>query len=510
MPKILPAIYSYEDMKAKWSQDNPDEPPYTRRSDLETGRYALDKWLIRVDDENKTLAVIGWKEHPQHTVTGGLLATARGREIGGNTAALVSARKPQMPQNNPLVTAFKHRDGDNSRWITTGKKAGWAFPDDTELFEQYSSLLPEDVKNDWLQTYPETFGTKPINPEALSKEMYDGIEEFMIAKNERYIRELGESGYNIIDTTNNKRLNTIGLSKSQAKHMLQLLKEGKSVREYTKPRHSRWKSQLKKRESNWINILKVLPPAHYRDYSVPEKDNTHVSNPPKAYDYGTVRAIVRGHYLNRVKDVRGHGTSDTDTDEIEKWVECFKGKSQGDYWIYRKADENNYEIILVDVYTKADAPIKGTNKKFNRKTPTFASLEGKEDEKEDEKEEKKEDEKEDKKEDEKEKEKKKYITKLIVFTNYFKSMTLSQLKKEHSSRAKVDCNYSGEKPNHPKGQVIQQKIKKPDGPPNIFTQNRSTPSRNKQVNNNRGRKKSRNQQGRNKEADFQRNRNKRW
>ena len=40
MPKVLPAIYSYEDMKAKWSQDNPDEPPYTRRSDLETGRYA--------------------------------------------------------------------------------------------------------------------------------------------------------------------------------------------------------------------------------------------------------------------------------------------------------------------------------------------------------------------------------------------------------------------------------------------------------------------------------------
>jgi len=101
MPKVLPAIYSYEDMKAKWLQDNPDEP-YTRRSDLETGRYALDKWLIRVDDEGKTLAVIGWKEHPKHTVTGGLLATARGREIGGNTAALVAARKPQMPQNNPL------------------------------------------------------------------------------------------------------------------------------------------------------------------------------------------------------------------------------------------------------------------------------------------------------------------------------------------------------------------------------------------------------------------------
>lgn len=468
MPKVLPAIYSYEDMKAKWLQDNPDEP-YTRRSDLETGRYALDKWLIRVDDEGKTLAVIGWKEHPKHTVTGGLLATARGREIGNNTAALVAARKPQMPQNNPLVTSFKHRDGDNSRWVAGGKKAGWAFPDDTELFEQYSSLLPEDVKNDWLQAYPETFGTKPINPEALSKEMYDGVEQFMIAKNERYIRELGESGYNIIDTTNNKRLNTIGLSKSQAKNMIKLLKEGKSVWEYTKPRHSRWKSQLKKSASNWANILKVMPPSKYRDYAVPEKDNSHVTYPPKAYDYGTVRAIVRGHYLLGVHS--GHGTSDRNTDEIEQWVKCLEAKSQGRYWFYRNADENNYEIILADIYTVKGSRIAGTTKDFNRNMPTFAALESGETE---------------------------LITKLIVFTNYFKSMTLSQLQREFTNRTRVDCFYTGIKPSHPKGQAIKQKIKKPDGPKPIVPRTYSP--------NKRGKKRSRNQQGRNKEAEFQRRR----
>ena len=428
MPKVLPAIYSYEDMKAKWLRDNPDEP-YTRRSDLETGRYALDKWLIRVDDEGKTLAVIGWKEHPKHTVTGGLLATARGREIGENTAALVAARKPQMPQNNPLVTSFKHRDGDNSRWIASGKKAGWAFPDDTELFEQYSSLLPEDVKNDWLQAYPETFGTKPINPEELSKEMYEGVEEFMIAKTERYIQKLGEWGYEVIDTTENRRLNTIGLSKSQAKHMIQLLKEGKSVWEYIRPR-GRWKSQLKKRDDNWKNIIKVMPPSKYRDYAVTEKDGSHVPHPPKAYDYGTVRAIVRGHYLLGVHG--GHGTSDRNTDEIEQWIKCFEGKSQGKYWMYRTADENNYEIILVDVYTIQGSRITGTTKDFNRNTPTFAALEGGE---------------------------KQYITKLIVFTNYFDSMTLSRLQREHTSRARVDCVYTGVKPSHPKGEAIQQKKK---------------------------------------------------
>ena len=36
MPKVLPAIFSYDDMKSKWNQDNPDEP-YTRRKDLEAG-----------------------------------------------------------------------------------------------------------------------------------------------------------------------------------------------------------------------------------------------------------------------------------------------------------------------------------------------------------------------------------------------------------------------------------------------------------------------------------------
>lgn len=481
MPKVLPAIYSYEDMKEKWLQDNPDEP-YTRRSDLETGRYALDKWLIRVDDEGKTLAVIGWKEHPQHTVTGGLLATKRGREVGGNTEALVSARMPQMPQNNPLVTSFKHRDGDNSRWIAGGKRAGWAFPDDTELFEQYSSLLPEDVKNDWLQAYPDTFGTKPINPESLSKEMYDGIEEFMLAKNERYIRELGKSGYNVIDTKTNKRLNTIGLSKSQAKDMLELLKEGKSVWEYTKPRHSRWKSQLKKSTLNWADILKVLPPSHYRNYPVPEKDDSHVNYPPKAYDYGTVRAIVRGHYLLGVHG--GHGTSDRNTDEIEQWVKCLEGKSQGRYWFYRTNAENNYAIILADVYTIAGSRIAGTTKDFNRKMPSFKAQEtGEAGE---------------------------VITKLIVFTNYFKSLTLSQLQREHTNRTRVDCFYTGNKPNHPLGQNIKQKVKKPDGPkPISASRPRPTPQRNKlngSGSRGRGPRKRRNQQGRNKEAEFQRRR----
>tara|TARA_Y100000289_G_scaffold61404_1_gene69442 strand:- start:676 stop:1329 length:654 start_codon:yes stop_codon:yes gene_type:complete len=175
-------------------------------------------------------------------------------------------------------------------------------------------------------------------------------------------------------------------------------------------------------ELMWFDILKVMPPSHYFDYAMPEHDMSHVDYPPKAYDYGTVRVIVRGHYL---KGVHGnHGTSNRNTDEIEKWVDCVKDLAQGRYWFYRKEDVNNYEIILVDIYTTKERRIAGTTKKFNRNMRN---------------------------------QNQELITKLIVFTNYFDSRTLSQLKREYTGRKKVDCFYKGIKPNHPKGQAILEK-----------------------------------------------------
>jgi hypothetical protein len=152
MPKVLPAIFSYEEMKRKWLEDNPEEP-YTRRKDLETGIYALDKWVVRVDDEGRVISTVGWKEHATHTVVGGMLATAKGREIGGNNRTLQDAREPQLNQSKPLVGVFGHRDGDNTRWIANAKRNSWKFPDD-EGFEQAKTLLPEQVINEWSSAYP--------------------------------------------------------------------------------------------------------------------------------------------------------------------------------------------------------------------------------------------------------------------------------------------------------------------------------------------------------------------
>lgn len=152
MPKVLPAIFSYEDMKSRFAQDNPDEP-YTRRADLESGIYALDSWLIRVDDDNKAISTVGFKEHPSHTVVGGMYASAKGREIGGNNRALQIAREPQLNQSKPLVAAFGHRDGDNARWIAKAKQNGWKFPEDND-FQQVSQMLPEQIVNAWNSAYP--------------------------------------------------------------------------------------------------------------------------------------------------------------------------------------------------------------------------------------------------------------------------------------------------------------------------------------------------------------------
>lgn len=163
MVKVLPAIFSYEDMKKRFAQDNPDDP-YTRRKDLESGIYELDSWIIRVDDNDKAISTVGWKEHPSHTVLGGMYATEYGESLGGNSKALQDAREPQLNQSKPLVASFKHRRGNNARWIANAKKNGWSFPD-SENWEQMSSLLPKDVLNAWLSKYPQTMAIRSIRDE---------------------------------------------------------------------------------------------------------------------------------------------------------------------------------------------------------------------------------------------------------------------------------------------------------------------------------------------------------
>ena len=199
MPKVLSAIFSYEDMKKRWNQDNPnpDGPynRYSRRDELQQGIYALDKWLIRVDDEDKTIATIGWKECPSHTVVGGLLATNRANPkrpefeqgLGRNERALQSAREPQMNQSKPLVAAFGAREGSPEAWIERGRSRGWVFSQD-ENFNQVRELLPEQVINEWNSAYPNgNWAIRPItDADSLAKWIFidDPYPDFDLLKME--------------------------------------------------------------------------------------------------------------------------------------------------------------------------------------------------------------------------------------------------------------------------------------------------------------------------------------
>ena len=476
MPKILPNVFTYEQMQQKWLQDIEEgEDPYTRRSDLQTGRYALDKWLIRVDDEGKTLAVLGWKEHSNHTVCGGGLTTERGKQIRGNMKALMAARKSQIPQDKMMVTALVHRSGNNARWLAFGRGQLYRFPND-EGFEEYANQLPPAVKEDWLSAYPETFGVKPVNPtsapEGVEKTYYD-MDFYVMSKNERYIRELGKSGYNIIDTTTNKKINTIGLSKSQAKHMIQLLKEGKSVWDYTKPRHSRWKRQLRKSLSTWKNIIKIDPNSGgYEPLPYGDIQNQHVDNPYMGKVVDGVAIIFNAHYHYKYKN-RKRIRLTIMTDALARKFTAL-GASLGS-WCYINDDVKDFSYVMFDRLTNENNKIKRTNpvktvKSLGQDPATKLP-----------------------------------ITQAVVFHH---------VNDGHDSPLpdkKVDIYYKGIKPGHlTKISATRKKPKKPtDDPVNIFAQNKNTPSRNKKGNNNQKRRGSRNQQGRNKEAEFQRNRRRR-
>ena len=328
LPKVLPAVFSYEGMKEKWDEDNPDEP-YTRRADLDSGRYALDKWLIRVNDEGKTIAAIGWKEHSTHTVVGGMLASSEGRELGGNSRDLVETRQPQLPANNPMVSAFGHQSGDNKRWMAGGRKGGWAFPNDPK-FQEYSQLIPEEVLNDWLSQYPTNMGIKPNNAEDLAKAIYfDDIhgDWFNLFKSERYVISLGKKGYEVIDTDSNKAVNRTGLSKTKANNMLAAINRGETnLTQYEadvkqRASRSRWKTILRKKHDwskdigsqGWIDAVKAELNAKHTGMGVFEfdyKNKTHhfnmhyLTNPPEVIVNGWGKNTLMEDPINMAKRIK--------------------------------------------------------------------------------------------------------------------------------------------------------------------------------------------------------------
>ena len=353
--KVLPAIFSYEDMKRRFAQDNPDDP-YTRRADLESGIYELDSWLIRVDDNDKAISTVGFKEHPSHTVVGGMYATEYGESIGGNSKALQDAREPQLNPSKPLVASFKHRRGDNARWIANAKKNGWSFPD-SENWEQMSSLLPKDVLNAWLSKYPETMAIRPIRDEGqMAKCVYldDPTPQWFSLMKSNYKRQLGSSGFNVIRTSDGKRMNSKGLSRSQAKSMIDDLNSGKDVSRYQKKKKSitgGWKGQLRKFYPNHL----------YGQDPRPKDKASEGYAETKQFDKTGI--IFMPHFMHskktRYRNLR-HRPIDS---AIEQTL---LNLSEGKYWCYINDSPSDKSYLILEVL--------GASKKLPRTKVTVSSL----------------------------------------------------------------------------------------------------------------------------------------
>jgi hypothetical protein len=260
--KVLPAVFSYEDMKRRWNQDNPDEP-YGRKDDLQNGIYAIENWLIRVDDEDNAIATGGWKEYPTHTVVGGLYAVKRADrnhpnhdpKLKGNARAIQDAREPQLNQSKPVIASFAQQRGDNARWIATAKKTqGFVFSDDPE-WKQAISALPKEVVKEWTENSGNRWGIRNIlSADKLAKCVYpdDPTPQWFILMKADYKRQLGKAGFNVIRTSDGKRMNNKGLSRSQAIQMIDDLNSGKDVSRYQNKKKtisSGWKAGLR-RNSN--------------------------------------------------------------------------------------------------------------------------------------------------------------------------------------------------------------------------------------------------------------------
>ena len=369
MPKVLSAVYSYEDMKSKWNEDSPDRP-YSRRDELQSGRYALDKWLIRVDDEGDTLAVIGWKEHSKHTVVGGGLTTVKGEALRGNMKALMEARSSQIPQGNMMVTALVHQSGNNERWLRFGRGQGYQFPNDSR-FEEYVNQLPPAVKEDWLGAYAETFGIKPVNPtsapEEVEKAYYD-MELFVISKSQNRISnwfslikstnykiELGSAGFNVIRLQDNKRLNTIGLSRSQAKHMVSDLEAGKDVSKYTSPRKGKstrsWKQVLRK----WMPLVTdgFMELTQYKTKDSGNYESMIHRDLMEGKGDGPNRILVAGHYI-----YRGHQRVKTTDAQLYHWSQTIlhSGKPTArSNWFYMTPNGSSQDFkVMFDMIPRGE------------------------------------------------------------------------------------------------------------------------------------------------------------
>ncbi len=169
-PRVLDQVFSYQGMQNQWNSDNPEEE-YVRNI---PSWYELDKWLIRVDSNNKVIATIGWKEYDTYLVLGGLRSIQKKKIPSGNADALYDARDAKLP-NKPKVMGFRPK-GNIATWIDRYRGKGFTVQKDVDENNKVINLVPENIQEEFESRYKGNWAVKKwfdmlrkTNPDAVLK-----------------------------------------------------------------------------------------------------------------------------------------------------------------------------------------------------------------------------------------------------------------------------------------------------------------------------------------------------
>lgn len=149
MPRVLDQVFSFEEMKQRWDRDNPDNE-YIRSTTVPDW-YNLDQWIIRVDDEDKTISTTAWRITPEYVLLGGTKKIPNSGK--GHFPDLMKTRNRLLSKDSPWIAAYTN----SPRWLNSVIELG------VQIYnEEYGGIdrailesLPDSIVNKMKTSYPE-------------------------------------------------------------------------------------------------------------------------------------------------------------------------------------------------------------------------------------------------------------------------------------------------------------------------------------------------------------------
>tara|TARA_R100000005_G_C4995975_1_gene202849 strand:- start:626 stop:1933 length:1308 start_codon:yes stop_codon:yes gene_type:complete len=190
MPRVLGQIFTFDEMKSRWDSDNP-ENPYVRSSTVPDW-YDLDKWIIRVDDDDKTVSTTAWRVTPDYVLLGGTQKIPNSGK--GHFSDLKNKRNQLLSKDRPWIAAYTNAP----RWLNTVTSEGVQIYNEKYggIDEDILRSLPEDIIDKMKSSYPEgNWGVYPatVNVEkAFEKSWWRTLPDNRLEKSWRDILKVDE------------------------------------------------------------------------------------------------------------------------------------------------------------------------------------------------------------------------------------------------------------------------------------------------------------------------------